>query len=272
MHLKSINNITKSKLNSAIELVQWPVDPSIDKQKIDEQVFAIQTTRIAPHQGISQLASPYQYFNLGLHVGDCAEKVQKNRQFLQSILPNNARVQWFDQVHGNHVAVVDELSPQKITADAAVTSSKDICLAIMTADCLPILLASKYGNEIAAIHGGWRPLAANIIDNTLEKMQTPAVDLYTWLGPCISQKYFEVGQEVKTKFIEQDKCFASAFIASVDGKYLADLHQIARLQLAHLGVKQISTLPDCTYSATEKYYSYRKNAVTGRMASLICLV
>ena len=153
----------------------------------------------------------------------------------------------------------------------------------MTADCLPILLVSKSGDEIAAIHGGWRPLAANIITKTLEKMKTPTADIYAWLGPCISKNAFEVGSEVKAAFVEQNEqneyineCFEAAYTKKFNGnpldKYLADLHKIAKLQLENLGINQISTLPECTYANTDKYYSYRKKAITGRMATLICLL
>lgn len=276
MRQKFIKNKIQPKHDSAIESVQWPTCSLIDKQKIDKQVFAIQTSRIAPHKEISQLSSscplPYGEFNLGLHVGDSAEKVEKNRHYLQHLLPLNTKIQWLEQVHGNQVVEVSKVTTQIVTADAAITRNKNICLAIMTADCLPILLVSKSGDEIAAIHGGWRPLAANIIRNTLELMHTPAADVYAWLGPCISQKVFEIGQEVKNKFVEQNEYFDVAFIAKEKGKYLADLHHIAHLQLANLGVKHVSALPECTYSNPDKYYSYRKNSVTGRMATLICRV
>lgn len=271
MRQKSINDNLQQEADSAIELVQWPICSLRDKKIINEHVFALQTTRISPKKYVNNLSSAYQYFNLGLHVGDCAQQVDKNRQYIQTLLPQNAKIQWFEQVHGNEVAEISQVSSRSITADAAVTREKYIGLAIMTADCLPILLVSKSGDEIAAIHGGWRPLAANIIGNTLAKMKTPVAELYAWLGPCISQKNFEVGLEVKAQFIEQDECFSLAFKASVNGKYLADLHHIARLQLENLGVKLISSLPECTYANVDKYYSYRKNAVTGRMASLICL-
>ena len=141
----------------------------------------------------------------------------------------------------------------------------------MTADCLPILLVSKFGDEIAAIHGGWRPLSANIINNTLDKMTTSPANLYAWLGPCISKNVFEVGEEVRAAFTQQRDSFCRAFTALKEGKYLADLHEIAKIQLNMQGITCINSLPECTYLNTEKYYSYRKNAVTGRMATLICL-
>ena len=268
----SINRSSNIRKNSAIEFVQWPSHPDLPEldKALAKNIFAIQTTRITPHDSPKDQTSPYQSFNLGLHVGDCSKQVEKNRQLLQELLPEKTKIQWLEQVHGNDVIEVFQVSKKAIVADAAVTTEKNICLAIMTADCLPILLVSKNGDEIAAIHGGWRSLAANIITNTLNKMQTPAADIYAWLGPCISQRAFEVGSEVKAAFVQQSPSFNAAFDLKSNGKYLADLHTIAALQLEGVGINQISTLPECTYSNIDKYYSYRKNAITGRMASLIC--
>jgi len=272
MPLKSINCANNTITNSAIEFVQWRPHSSIFDKNIDEKVLAIQTTRVAPNDFFDDQTSPYQGFNLGMHVGDCAKQVENNRNYLQKLLPKNCKIQWLEQVHGNEVAKISKVSMLPIIADAAFTSEKNTCLAIMTADCLPILLVSKSGDEIAAIHGGWRPLAANIITNTLEKMKTPAADVYAWLGPCISKDVFEVGSEVKAIFVRTNDCFNLAFTEKTNGKYLADLHKIAKFQLENLGINQISTLPECTYSNTNKYYSYRKSAITGRMATLICLL
>ena len=272
----SINHLAHLdiKTNSAIELVQWPLSCSLTKS-----VMAMQTTRyfpILPHQNVAKQdipklnSSPYQAFNLGLHVRDTAKDVERNRNYLQSFLPKNTNIQWLEQVHGNHVVAIEQISKQAIVADAVITCEKNICLAIMTADCLPILLTSTQGNEIAAIHGGWRPLAANIIANTINKMQCDSSEICAWLGPCIGQSAFEVGSEVKAAFVALSDEFSSAFIAQDNGKYLADLQRIANLQLQLLGVSQVSSLTDCTFSNSEKYYSYRKNPTTGRMVSLIC--
>lgn len=276
MQKTSINRLSNPRKNSAIELVQWPSHAATIDKALAKNVLAIQTTREAPSDSPrgahNDQTSPYQHFNLGLHVGDCSKQVEKNRQLLQALLPEKTKIQWLEQVHGNDVIDVIQVSKKAIVADAAVTTEKNICLAIMTADCLPILLASKNGDEIAAIHGGWRSLAANIVINTLNKMQTPAADIYAWLGPCISQRAFEVGSEVKATFVQQNPSFNSAFILKPDGKYLANLHTIAALQLEGVGINKFSSLPECTYFNNDKYYSYRKNAIAGRMASLICRV
>jgi len=269
-------NSNNKRTSSAFELVQWSIDlsreTSIDQQCIEDKVFAIQTTRIAPSPLVSDINSPYQGFNLGLHVGDCTEQVNENRDYLKILLPEHVEIQWLEQVHGNKVIEVSHVSESPIVADAAVTKNKNTCLAIMTADCLPILLVSKSGDEVAAIHGGWRPLSDNIIHNTIAKMQSPAENIYAWLGPCISKDFFEVGSEVKTKFMQHSDVFKAAFIEKSQGKYLADLYKIAEIQLNALGVTQINALSECTYSNTDKYYSYRKDNITGRMVTLICLL
>jgi len=268
----NINHATDIKESSAIEFVQWPPRSALSEEDEAKRVFAVQTSRVSPHNAISDQASAYHGFNLGLHVGDCAEQVESNRQSLQNLLPHNAKIQWLEQVHGNNVAQICQVSEKAIVADAVITDKKNICLAIMTADCLPILLVSKSSDEIAAIHGGWRPLAKNIIANTLDKMKTPASGIQAWLGPCISNHAFEVGSEVKTAFTQQSECFNAAFAEKTNGKYFASLHEIAKRQLNRLGIDQISILSECTYSNTDKYYSYRKNKTTGRMATLICLL
>jgi len=261
-----------TKADSALEFVQWPVRTQLERADIDDKVLAIQTTCISPNNISGDDNSPYKNFNLGLHVGDCANKVEHNRQCLEKLLPSKTRIQWLEQVHGNTVAEISRVTEETIIADAMVTRERNIALAIMTADCLPILLISSKGNEIAAIHGGWRPLAANIITNTLNKMDASVDEIYAWLGPCIGKEVFEVGGEVEKVFVEQGSTFSEAFIKQGNGKYLASLHKIATLQLNKLGIKHISTLAECTYSQSEKYYSYRKNATTGRMATVISLL
>lgn len=263
------------RANSAIEFAQWSVHSQSESADLDDKVLALQTTRLSPNNNTGESSennTAYENFNLGLHVGDCAKQVEQNRQCLQKLLPSKTTIQWLEQVHGNTVAEISSVTKHAIIADAMVTREKNIALAIMTADCLPILLISKQGDEIAAIHGGWRPLAANIITNTVSKMHTATDEIHAWLGPCIGKDVFEVGVEVQAAFVEQDSVFSKTFLQQYNGKYLANLHQIATLQLNKLGIKQISALPECTYSQPEKYYSYRKNATTGRMATVITLL
>ncbi len=284
--------------NSAMELVNWPIDKTEPLPMI-KKVLAFQTTCHFPQSktltqnGQTKLAeselassspkenSPFGHFNLGLHVGDNAQRVIANRDTLthyikQSLYKGNdidavqVNIQWLEQVHGSEVVVVSTVNPQALIADASITREKNIALAVMTADCLPILLSARNGKEIAAIHGGWRSLSADIIEKTLEKMQTKPQDIRAWLGPCIGQQAFEVGAEVKQCFTKQDHDFAKAFIEKANGKFLCNLHDIAKLKLTALGIEAIASLPECTYENSTKYYSYRKSQTTGRMATIIC--
>ncbi|TWX63969.1 peptidoglycan editing factor PgeF [Colwellia demingiae] len=284
-------NTCNSKLanftNATVELVKWPLNPS---HSLDDKVLALQTSRLYPQLSLNQslseqVSSAYGDFNLGMHVGDNAERVSHNRNVLKHFISqqlfnktvksnteliDDVKIQWLEQIHGSEVVTVTSVDEQAMVADASITRQKKIVLAIMTADCLPILLSHKTGSEVAAIHGGWRPLAANIIAKTIAKMHSMPSDIVAWLGPCIGKDAFEVGSDVKLAFTQLDVAFNNAFVKQENGKYLADLHQIARLQLASLGVTVIASLEECTYQETEKYYSYRKKQITGRMASLIC--
>jgi len=260
------------KLDINIHQVNWPA----------QNVLAFTTTRQHSLLSIDETLdkNAYSAFNLGTHVGDYPQSVLNNRKSLISLLPKKSNIQWFEQVHGNNVAVITTHSNKTLVADAAVTKEKHIALAIMTADCLPILLSTKQGNEIAAIHGGWRPLAGNIIAKTLAKMTADNNDIVAWLGPCIGESAFEVGEEVKQQFLQQSLIFQSAFKPQVSdiviGKpaekptYLANLQLIAMLQLQQLGITNISILPHCTFTRESEYYSYRRDKVTGRMATVIC--
>lgn len=253
------------------------------------QVLAFSTTRLIPTKtsgntlknisNSEKTTTVFDNFNLGDHVGDCAIKVKKNRTSLLSLLPNGTKIQWLEQVHGDHVAYIDEVHETPIVADAVITREKNIALSIMTADCLPILITDKNGREIAAIHAGWRPLAKNIIEKTINKMQTPADELRVWLGPCIGPEAFEVGVEVRQKFIHISEKFSDAFSlisnenssSSSSNKFIANLAKIALLQLETLGVTNTSHTNECTYSQSDKYYSFRRDGKTGRMASIIVL-
>ncbi len=273
--------------NSAFELVKWPVNLS---SSLDDKVLALQTSQLPPDLSQNSSSSPllteqatstFGGFNLGLHVGDDAERVTHNRNVLNYFisqqlfdqaekLSDEVDIQWLEQVHGNEVVTVISVNEQAIVADASITRQKNIALAIMTADCLPILLSHRMGTEIAAIHGGWRPLAGNIVAKTIAKMHSSPSDIVAWLGPCIGKDSFEVGEEVKQSFTQLDEEFNDAFVMQDNGKYLADLQKIAGRQLVSLGVNAIASLTKCTYQETETYYSYRKQQITGRMASVIC--
>lgn len=252
----------EKNINSAIHIVDWPVN----------DVVAFTTTRLHPFfkRSTSTASSKFGDFNLALHVGDDKESVLANRQCLAQLLPKNKKIQWLEQVHGNSVHHVKEWHAKPVKADASFTTNKNIALAIMTADCLPILLSDQHGNEIAAIHGGWRPLANNIIRNTVSHFSSQPEQINAWLGPCIGKQTFEVGKDVVNKFIALDKSYTTAFQAVNTEKYIGNLHQIAVLQLKALGIAKFYFKADCTYSNTHEYYSFRAEGQTGRMASIIC--
>ena len=236
-------------------LPDWPAPNNI---------AAISTTR---EGGVSQ--APFASLNLGLHVGDQQNDVLTNRQRLATHLP--AAPVWLNQVHSSDVVVVDAQFnlQQKCSADALYTQLKNQPLAIMTADCLPILLSSQCGSEVAAIHGGWRGLHAGIIANTLNCFSCPAEHIIAWFGPAIGATKFEVGSEVRTLFCEQLTAHTHAFAAQGEGKYLADIYRLAKEQLLHLGISNISGGEHCTVSNAKQFFSYRRDGQTGRMASLI---
>ncbi len=189
-----------------------------------------------------------------------------NRRLLRSAVP--ADPFWLRQVHG--VAVVDgrggENHPQ---ADASVTGLVGQVCAVMTADCLPILLCDQAGSVVSAVHAGWRGLAAGVIENAVGAMHRPGDQLLAWLGPAIGRQAFEVGGEVRTAFVGSDPAAASAFDERPGGKWLADLYALARRRLAMVGVDAVFGGDFCTFTDAERFFSYRRDGMTGRMASLI---
>ncbi len=213
--------------------------------------------------------------NLGLHVGDRAEDVQRNRMLLQTLQqePLPAEPAWLTQVHGNLVidAAQATNAPQ---ADASFTTQRGVVCAIMTADCLPVLFADASGRAVGAAHAGWRGLAGGVLENTVMRMREAGADnLHAWLGPAIGPARFEVGEDVLQAFVQKDAGMRQAFhaIDGNPGKYLADIYQLARLALAQVGVTRVTGGDCCTMSDAERFYSYRRDGVTGRMAALIWL-
>lgn len=215
----------------------------------------------------------FQSFNLGDHVGDDPARVKNNRQRFQTLAAMPNAPFWLQQVHGIEVArpEVNLVKGDAVVADAAYScKAKTICT-VMTADCLPLLVCDKAGQEVAAIHAGWRGLAAGVIEQTLQHFQAKATDILVWLGPAIGPQAFEVGAEVRSAFIAQQPAAHAAFRALSDGKYLADIYLLARLRLAAQGITAIYGGEYCTYQHAEYFFSYRREGQTGRMASAIWL-
>lgn len=238
---------------------QWPA-PS--------RVRALSTTR---HGGSS--SAPYKSLNLGTHVGDDPALVTNNRVMLrqQHNLPEDPL--WLEQVHG--CAVVEygaDESGLPITADAVFSDRPGKVCAVMTADCLPLLLCSRSGMKVAAVHAGWRGLAAGVIEAAVERFEEPGESLLAWMGPAIGAEQFEVGSEVREQFLAVDQKNEAAFQKGRSGHWLADIYQLARIRLEKRDVGFIGGGDYCTVSDSDRFFSYRRDGVTGRMASLIWIV
>lgn len=216
--------------------------------------------------GVSQDACAS--LNLAAHVGDDAAHVIENRQrFLQQCaLP--ADPLWLTQVHGTDV-VTDPTAGQPQEADAMITARPGVVCAVLTADCLPVLFAARDGSEIAAAHAGWRGLCAGVLEKTLVALSTPVTDMLVWLGPAISQPAFEVGEEVRAAFLRHDAAAADCFVENQRGRWQADLVGLAHRRLTSVGVRQIFGGDFCTYAEADRFFSYRREAGCGRMASFI---
>jgi len=252
----------------------WPV-PAL--------VRALSTWR---QGGVS--SPPYASLNLASHVGDGAEAVEENRSRLRRAARLPAEPTWLTQVHGARVVNLDRreegaraaegsaragpgAGSAAPVADGAITRRPGVVCAILTADCLPLLLAADCGGVVAAAHVGWRGLAGGIIEATVGSMETPSRSLVAWLGPAIGPEHFEVGAEVREALLGTDPGALGAFRANARGRFMADLAALARGRLARLGVERICGGGECTYSGPDKYFSHRRDGTTGRQATLIWL-
>lgn len=221
---------------------------------------------------------PYASLNLANHVGDDPALVAGNRDLLQSALELPSAPRWLNQVHGCAVCTAETVSVQAPlpTADAVLTSRPGIVCGVLTADCLPILLRDVGGTLVAAVHAGWRGLLHGVIEATLAQIRArraeqerATLDLLAWLGPAIGPDAFEVGGEVRSAFVQQHADAAEHFRPGRDGRWLADLYGLARAQLARQGVLRVSGGGYCTLSDSCRFFSYRRDGNTGRMATLI---
>jgi YfiH family protein len=232
-------------------------------------VRALTTTRDG---GSSQGA--WKSLNLALHVGDDAQRVQQNRRSLTEAFALPAEPVWLEQVHGTTVITLGSsdrpVDPPQ--ADGACTASAEVVCCVMTADCLPVLLCDKAGTRVGIAHAGWRGLAGGVIEATVAAMGVNSADaLLAWLGPAISQPAYEVGPEVRAAFIEQDPALDAAFAANANGRWQADLYALARAALGRLGVTAVYGGEFCTHRDARRFFSHRREAPCGRMASLIWL-
>lgn len=237
------------------------MDVIIPGWDVPAKIKAISTTR---RGGIS--LPPYDGLNLGMHVGDKPDVVQTNRALLvrEQSLPANPV--WLDQTHSTVVTRVNAPMDDVVEADGSITAENGVVCGVMTADCLPVLLTDVEGTQVAAVHAGWRGLANGIVENALRQFDKPVI---AWLGPAIGADAFEVGQDVFDAFVAHDPTAEWAFRSKGSGKYLADMFLLATQRLKASGVTDITASGLCTYSDPDCFYSYRRQGVTGRQASLV---
>ena len=241
--------------------MQFPADWIVPDWPAAPRVRALITTRSG---GVS--VGSHASLNLGLECGDAPFAVHANRQRLRALLPQEPR--WMKQVHGTRVVDADQLS-EVVEADASYARAPGTVCAVMVADCLPVLLASRAGDVIGVAHAGWRGLAAGVLEATVAAMKCAPHELIAYLGPAISARAFEVGGEVRAAFLAADGAAETAFSAAGAKKWMADLDLLARQRLQRCGVSAVYGDRLCTYCDPERFYSYRRDGVTGRMAALI---
>ncbi|CAI1910653.1 Laccase domain protein yfiH [Serratia quinivorans] len=238
-------------------LPDWPLPAGVK---------ACSTTR---YGGVS--LPPYDSLNLGTHVGDEAQAVGVNRQRLVEGADLPQMPVWLEQVHGTRVVRLDGQTPADLQADAVYSNVPGQVCAVMTADCLPVLFCSQAGDEVAAAHAGWRGLCNGVLEQTLAAFTAEPGRISAWLGPAIGPQQFEVGPEVRAAFIAVDDAAAAAFTPQGD-KFLADIYLLARQRLQRAGIHAIYGGDRCTVSEISYFFSYRRDGITGRLASLIWLI
>jgi YfiH family protein len=235
---------------------QWPAASNI---------HAISTIR---QGGVSQ--SPWESLNLGDHVNDDPSDVAENRRRLRRLAGLPHEPQWLTQVHGCDITEITESPPAGgCEADAAYTNRPGCICAVLTADCLPVLFVDMRGREVAAAHAGWRGLAGGVLEQTVGRFAAAPQTLLAWLGPAIGPASFEVGAEVREEFLKWSSDCETAFVQHEKGRWLADIYQLARLRLRKTGITAIYGGDYCTYRDAERFYSYRRDGETGRVATLI---
>lgn len=235
-------------------LPDWPAPPG---------VRSLATTR---QGGVSR--APWNSFNLGAHGGDDGQAVAANRALLRRELP--AEPVWLAQVHGTRCVDAAVAAPAT-QADASFTRQRGVVCAVLVADCLPVLLCDEQATVVGVAHAGWRGLAAGVIEATVAAMAEPGQRLMAWLGPAIGPQAFEVGDEVRELFVGRDPQAAGAFAATTNGRWLCDIYRLARQRLHAMGIERVSGAGCCTVSDAGRFFSYRRDGATGRMAGLIWL-
>jgi len=216
-------------------------------------------------------SGPHASLNLATHVGDREANVTENRRRMRLAAGLPAEPLWLSQVHGAMVIRHESAAGPSPQADAAVAFEPGRVCAVMTADCLPVVFVDRDATRIAVSHAGWRGLAGGVLEATIAALAVPAASLLAWLGPAISQQSFEVGPEVRDAFLRLSPQFDAGFIANARGRHQADLYALARITLARAGVETVYGGGWCTLREAERFYSFRRDGTTGRMATLAWL-
>lgn len=216
---------------------------------------------------------PFDHLNLGARCGDDSGAVQHNRALLQRAARMPAPPRWLNQVHGVAVQRFSAFDPHarasdEPAADAAVTDTPDVVLAVLTADCLPVVLCAADGREVAVAHAGWRGLCSGVLEATVAALHTPASQVLAWLGPAAGPSAYEVGAEVRDAFLARDAKAEGAFVATRPGHWLCDLYLLAHQRLHGVGVVQVFGGEHCTLSDPQRFFSHRRDRSSGRMATL----
>lgn len=240
--------------NAGVLLPDWPAPNAVK---------ALVTTRTG---GFS--AGIFASLNLGDHVGDDPDTVARNRQHLRRTLALPSEPRWLKQVHGVQVVDAANTIPGTV-ADGAWTDQPGVVCAVLTADCLPVFLCNRRGTKVALVHAGWRGLAGGVIEAGLRALGEPGAELLVWLGPAIGPDAYEVGDDVRHAFLVQDARADAAFKPVAGGRWFADLYALARRRLLAQGVNAVYGGDHCTLRESERFFSFRRGGVTGRMASLI---
>lgn len=231
-----------------------------------KNVACISTTRLG---GCSQ--GIYTSLNLAAHVGDDIEHVKQNRKVLSQQLQLACEPIWLEQQHGTRIIELTSTGPGNVQADAAFTKEPGNVCAVLTADCLPVLICDSRGSCVAIVHAGWRGLLNGVLENALNTLPIETKHLICWLGPAIGPRKFEVGVELQQKFVAKNERHEQAFRTAQDDKYFADICLLAKNILAINGIKTVFGGAHCTYTERERFFSYRRDGTTGRMATLIWL-
>lgn len=242
---------------SAWIAADWPAPP---------RVRAVTTTR----HGLGVSQAPFDQLDLGLRNGDDVDAVRENRRLLETALELPSSPRWLRQVHGLDVVRFDgtDAAGDEAQADASVTSTPGVVLAILTADCLPMVVAARDGSEVATAHAGWKGLSGGVLEATVGAMHASPDDCIAWLGPAAGPSIYEIGEEVRDAFLARDTRADAAFVPTRPGHWLVDLYAIARQRLAAAGVHDVHGGTHCTITESQSFFSHRRDQQTGRMATL----